>query len=313
MKQEKISIGVDIGGTNIEVGWIKKDGSTLHHLNFETKTYKTVEALVEIVGEAILQDNKKFDQYQILGIGIGAPNGNYYKGTIEFAPNLNWEGIIPLAQMLQEKTGLRTKLTNDANAAAYAEMIYGSAKSMSDFLVVTLGTGLGSGIVVNQQMLYGFTGFAGELGHTKALDNGRPCGCGRNGCLETYVSATGITKTINEMLTLSKKDSILRNIPKLDSKAIFEAALLKDELALKAIDYTGTILGKHLADYVAIFSPEAIFLTGGLAKAHSLLIPSVEKAMNENLLKIFRGTVKIYPSALIDNNAGLLGAAALMT
>lgn len=311
--QDKISIGIDIGGTNIEVGWVNADGTVLKHLIFKTILFKQPEWLVEEVGNAILKENQDFSKDQIIGIGIGAPNGNHYNGTIEFAPNLGWEGIIPLAEMFIEKTGINTKLTNDANAAAYAEMIYGGAKEMNDFLVVTLGTGLGSGIVINRNILYGSTGFAGELGHTIVENNGRDCGCGRKGCLETYASATGIVKTINNYLELSKKDSSLRALDNIESEDIFEAAVNGDEYANKAIEYTGTILGRHLADYIALFSPEAIFLTGGLAKAHSLLIPVIEKAMDENILKIFKNTVKIYPSDLIEQNAGLLGAAALHT
>jgi len=309
--QNKISIGIDIGGTNIEVGWVKADGTVIKHLIFKTSRFEQPELLVEEVGNAILKENQEFSSDEIIGIGIGAPNGNYYNGTIEFAPNLGWEGIIPLAEMFIEKTGINTKLTNDANAAAYAEMIYGGAQEMNDFLVVTLGTGLGSGIVINRNILYGSTGFAGELGHTIVENNGRECGCGRKGCLETYASATGIVKTINNYLELSKKDSSLRSLEVIESEDIFEAAVEGDDYANKAIEYTGTILGKHLADYIALFSPEAIFLTGGLAKAHSLLIPSIEKAMDENILKIFKNTVKVYPSVLMEQNAGLLGAAAL--
>ena len=309
----KISIGIDIGGTNIELAWVNSDGEILKHRKFKTSLFPQAEELVEAVGNIILKENKEFSKAEILGIGIGAPNGNYYNGTIEFAPNLNWDGIIPLADMFEKKTKIKSKLTNDANAAAYAEIIYGGAKKMKDFLVITLGTGLGSGIVVNGQILYGFTGFAGELGHTIVENNGRECGCGRKGCLETYVSATGIVNTMHQFLDSSKKESSLKIIKDFDSKDIFIAAKNGDECALKAINYTGTILGKALADYVALFSPEAIFLTGGLAKAHSLLIPTIEKSMNENMLKIFLNKVKIYPSGLLEKNSGLLGAAGLVS
>lgn len=309
----EISIGIDIGGTNIELGWLNSKGNILKQLSFKTELYPQAEQLVEAIGNIIIEENKQFSEDEILGLGIGAPNGNYYNGTVEFAPNLNWDGIVPLAEMFKKKTGIKSKLTNDANAAAYAEMIYGGAKKMSNFLVVTLGTGLGSGIVVNGKVLYGYTGFAGELGHTIVENNGRDCGCGRKGCLETYASATGIVNTIQQFLNSSKKESTLRTIPNIESENIFLAATNDDECALKAIEYTGTILGKALADYVALFSPEAIFLTGGLAKAHSLLIPATEKAMNENILKIFRDTVKIYPSELLGQNAGLLGAAAMIS
>jgi len=310
---ENITIGIDIGGTNIELAWVKKDSSILKHIKLKTKNYLEADYLVKDIGNIILEENKNFSNYNILGIGIGAPNGNYFNGTIEFAPNLGWKGIIPLAEMFETKTGLKTKLTNDANAAAYAEMIYGGAIDMQNFLVITLGTGLGSGIVVNGQILYGSTGFAGELGHTIVENNGRQCKCGRKGCLETYASATGIKKTINNFLDQTKKASILRSLDNIQAKDIYLAAKQGDECASKAIDYTGKILGQHLSDYIALFSPEAIFITGGLAKAHSLLIPAIEKSIDENCLHIFKNTVKILPSQLLEKNSGLLGAAALIT
>ncbi len=310
--KNKIAVGIDIGGTNAELGWVNKDGKVLHRQIFKTADFTEIEQMVETIGNAINAQIKNLDHYEILGLGIGAPNGNFYKGTIEFAPNLHWKGVLPLAEMFAKKTGLTTKLTNDANAAAYAEHIYGAAKEMNNFLVVTLGTGLGSGIVVNGNVLYGATGFAGEMGHTKTMDNGRQCGCGRLGCLETYVSATGLARTTVELLAQSRQISVLRDKEKITSEDVFLAASSGDELALKAIKYTTTIFGKHLADYVALFSPEAIFLTGGLANAHSLLIPHTEEVMNQSVLKVFTNTVKIYPSALLKENAGLIGAAAML-
>ncbi len=307
----KISIGIDIGGTNVEIAWVSPDGTIVKHSTYRTSMFNNPEHMVNKLSTFILKENKSIAG-EITGIGIGAPNGNYYNGTIEYAPNLNWEGIIPLAKMFSEKTGLKSKLTNDANAAAYAEMKYGDAKGMKNFLVITLGTGLGSGIVVDGNILYGSTGFAGELGHTQAVENGRTCGCGRLGCMETYVSATGITRTMKEMLKQSKQESLLRKLDVLDSEAIFNAAKLGDELAIKAMDYTAIIMGRHLSNYVALFSPEAIFITGGLAKAHEMLIPTMEKHMNDNMLKIFKNTCKIYPSALIEQNSGVLGAAAML-
>ena len=305
---EKISIGIDIGGTNIEIGWVNFDGKILNQINYKTNKFKTGKEFADFIAPIIIDENKKYES--ILGIGIGAPNGNFFTGSIEFAPNLGWDEVIPLAKLLKKNTGIETKLTNDANAAAYAEMIYGNAKQMKNFVVVTLGTGLGSGIIVNGEMLYGSTGFAGEFGHIIIDENGRQCGCGRKGCLETYASATGIVKTANELLT--QTDSILNKIPNFEAKDIFSAALSGDEVALKSIEFTGKMLGKAIADYTALFSPEAVFLTGGLAKAHSLLIPAIENAMNDNMLKIFKNTVEILPSKLIDDNAGLLGAAAMM-
>jgi glucokinase len=312
MENKKIAIGIDIGGTNIEMAWINAKGDILKHTLFKTTNFEEPELLVETLCPIIIEENKKYDTDQIIGIGIGAPNGNYFNGTIEFAPNLKWKGVIPLSEMFEKHTGLKTILTNDANAAAYAEMQFGAAKEMEHFLVVTLGTGLGSGIVVDRKVLYGSTGFAGELGHTIAIENGRTCGCGRKGCLETYVSATGIVKTAKEMLEASKQISLLRHIENLDSKAIFQAAEQGDELAIKTLTYTANVLGHHLSDYISLFSPEAIFLTGGLAKAHKWLIPTIEESMNEHTLKIFRQTAKVYPSQLLDKNAGLLGAAAML-
>ncbi len=306
--KDKISIGIDIGGTNIEIGWVNSDGKILNQVNYKTNKFKTGKEFANFIAPIILEENKKYDN--ILGIGIGAPNGNFFTGSIEFAPNLGWDHVIPLTKLFEQNTGLKTKLTNDANAAAYAEMIYGNAKQMKNFIVITLGTGLGSGIIVNGKMLYGSTGFAGELGHVIINEKGRQCGCGRKGCLETYVSATGIIKTTKELLTQS--NSVLKKTANFEAKDIFSAALNGDKLALKAIEFTSKILGKAIADYTALFSPETVFLTGGLAKSHSLLIPSIKSAMNNNMLKIFKNTVEIIPSKLIDDNAGLFGAAAMM-
>jgi len=309
---KEIATGIDIGGTNIELAWITPVGSIIKSLSYKTADFSQAEIFAEKIGKTIISVNKELSDFVILGIGIGAPNGNYFTGSIEFAPNLKWGSKIELVELFEKKTNLQTRLTNDANAAAFAEKLFGGAKQMNNFLVVTLGTGLGSGIFVNGEILYGSTGFAGELGHTIAVENGRQCGCGKKGCLETYASATGIVKTAKEFLALGKMNSELLKTENFNAKDIFSAAQNGDKLALKAIKYTGEILGKSLADYVALFSPEAIFLTGGLAKAHSLLIPATEKAMNENLLNFFKGTVKILPSNLIEKNAGLLGAAALV-
>ena len=312
MEKEKLSIGIDIGGTNIELAWVKKDGSIIKNIRYKTKVFSTAESMVERASSDILNNNKYFNNYDIIGIGIGAPNGNYFSGSIEFAPNLNWGDKIKLAEMFETKTGLKTKLTNDANAAAFAEKIFGGAKNMKNFLVVTLGTGLGSGIFVNGQMLYGHTGFAGELGHTTAIDNGRECKCGKKGCLETYASATGIVITAKDFLQNKKTDSSLQYVENINSYEIYSAAKNSDELALKTIYYTGEILAKSLVDYIALFSPEAIFLTGGLAKSHSILIPATEKHINKHILKIYENSVKLLPSTLIEKNAGLLGAAAMI-
>ncbi len=312
MDKEKIAIGIDIGGTNIELAWINKRGEILHHNVFKTADFISAASFVDEISTYISDTNQKLNEFEITGIGIGAPNGNYFSGSIEFAPNLRWEGKIELSKMFENKTGIKTRLTNDANAAAMAEKLFGAARSMTNFLVVTLGTGLGSGIFVNGRILYGSTGFAGELGHTTAVENGRKCACGKKGCLETYVSATGIVKTAKEFLRISKMETELAQKEHFEAKDIFIAAQNNDKLALETIQFTAKILGKSLADYVALFSPEAIFLTGGMAKSHHLLIPETERVMNEEMLKIFKGSVKILPSSLIERNAGLLGAAALV-
>ena len=246
------------------------------------------------------------------GIGVGAPNGNFHTGEIVFAPNLPWTGIIPLAKMIAEATGIETTLTNDANAAAIGEMIYGAAKGMKDFVVVTLGTGLGSGFVANGQLIYGHDGFAGELGHVIAVRDGRRCGCGRNGCLETYASATGIVRTAEQWLEEKKDDTVLRKqAGKITSAGIFDAAKAGDKFAVALFEYTGKILGQALADVVAITSPEAIILFGGLANAGTLLLEPAKRHMEDNLLHIYKNRVPLIQSILPGADAAILGASAL--
>lgn len=251
---------------------------------------------------------------KIKGIGIGAPNGNYYSGTIEFAPNLPWKGIIPLAAMFEEKLGIPTALTNDANAAAVGEMTYGAARGMKDFIMITLGTGVGSGIVINGQVVYGHDGFAGELGHViMRRDNGRVCGCGRHGCLEAYCSATGVARTARELLAARTDSSLLRNIPaeSITSKDVYDAAVQGDMLAQEIFNFTGTLLGEALADFVAFSSPEAIVLFGGLAKSGDYIMNPIQKALDANVLTIFKGKTKLLVSELKDSDAAVLGASAL--
>jgi glucokinase len=256
----------------------------------------------------------KEQEYEIAGIGIGAPNGNYYNGCIEEAPNLEWKGTIHFVDLIKEKFNVPAWLTNDANAAAMGEMIYGGAQGMKDFLCITLGTGVGSGIVANGELIYGHDGFAGEIGHTLVVDNGRKCGCGRCGCLETYASATGIKRTAVELLENNDIPSLLRNIDKrgLDSKFIYEAAKKGDPIAKKCFEITIDILGKALANSVAYTSPEAIFIFGGLAKAHDLLIQPLKEKMEEYLLNIYKGKVNILASKLEGSKAAILGASALV-
>lgn len=260
----------------------------------------------------LLEQNNATDK--IMGIGVGAPNGNYFNGTIEFAPNLPWRGVIPLAQMLTDRFGIPVSLTNDANAAAIGEMTYGAARGLKDFIMITLGTGVGSGIVVNGQLVYGHDGFAGELGHVIVRpNNGRLCGCGRTGCLEAYTSATGVARTAREFLEVRNDPSSLRQIPIQDitSKDVYDAAITGDKLALEIFDYTGKILGEAFANFIAFSSPKAIILFGGLAKAGDLILKPIKEAMDRNTLNIYKGKVKIMFSELKESDAAVLGASAL--
>ena len=250
---------------------------------------------------------------KIRGIGVGAPNGNYFNGSIEFAPNLPWKGKIPLAQMIQERIGIPVALTNDANAAAIGEMTYGAARGMKDFIVITLGTGVGSGIVVGGQLVYGHDGFAGELGHMIVRRNGRMCGCGRQGCLETYTSATGVARTAREYLSIRSDESLLRSIDvdAITSKDVYDAAMQGDALALEIFEATGAILGESFADFVTFSSPEAIILFGGLTKSGDLLMNPIKHHMEKNLLPIYKGKTKLLFSQLKESDAAVLGASAL--
>ena len=311
----KVVAGIDIGGTYTKFGIVDKAGKVYADDSISTDNHADINMYLEELGGSI---EKHMSQpgmsFELLGIGVGAPNGNYYSGAIEYAPNLNWKGTIPLASLLGTRFGVPVAITNDANAAALGEMMYGSAKNMKNFIVITLGTGLGSGLVVNGGVVYGHDGFAGELGHVNVYEDGRHCGCGRKGCLETYVSATGIKRTVYELLARRNDESELRSIPfkKLTAKNISRAAEKGDQIALKAFEMTGRVLGKSLADVVALFSPEAIFLLGGLAKAGDLIFKPVKAHMEKNLLKIFRDKVAILPSGLGKQNAAVLGAAGLI-
>jgi len=306
------SIGIDIGGTNSVIGIVDKMGNILFESKLSTTNFPRIEEFVEASYQLLLPQILKLGINEFKGIGIGAPNGNYYQGTIEFAPNLNWGEIIPLAKLFKEKFNLETTVTNDANAAAIGEMMYGAAKGMNDFIMVTLGTGVGSGFVANGKMIYGHDGFAGELGHVIAVRDGRLCGCGRKGCLETYTSATGIVRTAHEFLQIKTIESTLRNIEKITSKDIYEAAVKGDFLALEIFQFTGKILGQCLADAIAITRPEAIILFGGLAQAGKIIFEPTQKYMEENLLKIYQGKVKLLSSELKESDAAILGAASLI-
>jgi glucokinase len=305
------SIGIDIGGTNISIGAVDKFGGIIQQWSMKMKECPTVEIFLDKV-EALMGAYFIANRSEIQGIGVGAPNGNFYTGSIDFAPNLPWKGQIPLAQLLHNKFGIRVMLTNDANAAAIGEMVYGAAKGMKDFVMVTLGTGVGSGFVANGELIYGHDGFAGELGHTNAVRNGRQCGCGKKGCLETYTSATGIVKTVHEFLSKDDRPTLLRNIENVSSKDIFDAAEKGDIVAQEIFDFTGMILGQSLADVVAIMAPKAIVLFGGLAGAGKYIFEPTKKYMEENLLQIWKGKIKIISSELKESDAAVLGASGLV-
>ena len=317
--QKPFVIGVDLGGTNTVFGIVDARGSIAAEDSIKTQAYKTAEEFVE-AGTVCLKPliEQVGGIEKIAGMGIGAPNGNYYSGTIEYAPNLSWahDGVVPLAKMFSDKlAGLPVRLTNDANAAAMGEMAYGAARGMKNFIVITLGTGVGSGIVVNGQLLYGHDGFAGELGHV-IMDRGpkgRTCGCGRTGCLEAYCSATGVARTAREILATTDRPSLLRNKPadEIESLDVSIAAGKGDEVANEIFQFTGKMLGEACADFAAFSSPEAFIFFGGLCKAGDLIMKPIEESYNKAVMKIFRGKAKFLVSGLMNANAAVLGASAL--
>jgi glucokinase len=305
--------GVDIGGTNTVFGIVDKNGIILAENKINTTSYPEIEDFVSVLTNSVQRLASGLNNIKLKGIGIGAPNANYHKGTIELAPNLAWKGIVPLASLIREKMNLPVVVTNDANAAAMGEMIFGGAKKTKDFIILTLGTGLGSGIVVNGDLVYGHTGFAGELGHTIVVPGGRDCGCGRQGCLETYASASGLVRTVLYMLSEMKEESSLRETAPSDlsSKQIAEAAENGDLIALEAFDYTAEMLAFGIINAVVFSSPEVVFLFGGLTQAGDLIFDPVRKYVDQYIQPVFKGTVKILPSGIPENNAAVLGAAAL--
>lgn len=312
---EQLVIGIDIGGTGTKFGIVDRVGNVLFSNQISTKKHTNVEAFIDDLHHGVSALIEKAGGIgRIKGIGVGAPNGNYYTGTIEYAPNLPWKGIIPLAKLMQDKFKLPVVLTNDANAAAIGEMMYGAAQGMKDFIMITLGTGVGSGIVANGKLIYGHDGFAGELGHNIIIPDGRfHPGTQKKGSLESYASATGVTLTALEFLEKSKEESLLRNVPKeeMNSKKVYEAAMAGDKLAKEVFEYTGKILGMALANFVMFSSPEAIILFGGLTKAGELILKPTREHMEANLLKIFQNKVKILVSHLKESDAAILGASAL--
>ena len=314
---EPYVIGLDLGGTNSVFGIVDSRGDIKATTAIKTQGYETVDEYVEASVEAL---QIIIDQVggieKIKAMGIGAPNGNYYTGTIEFAPNLSWghNGIVPLAKMFSDKLGIPVALTNDANAAAIGEMTYGVARGMKNFIVITLGTGVGSGIVINGQLVYGSDGFAGELGHViMNRVNGRPCGCGRKGCLEAYCSATGVARTARELIETTDEPSLLRDMPAADitSLDVSIAASKGDALAKRIYEFTGNMLGEACADFAAFSSPEAFIFFGGLTKAGALLMDPIKKAYEENVLNIFKGKAKFLVSGLDGSSAAVLGASAV--
>ncbi len=308
-------VGIDIGGTNSVFGVVDARGTILYSGSIKTGKHTDVNdyvnELAKGLGSVIEQCG---GQDKIKGIGVGAPNGNYFNGCIEFAPNLPWKGRIPLAQLISEKlNGIPVTLTNDANAAAIGEMTYGAARGLKDFIVITLGTGVGSGIVIGGNLVYGHDGFAGELGHVIMRRHGRMCGCGREGCLEAYTSATGVARTAREYLEIRKDESILRELDpdQITSKDVYEAAMKNDKIALKIFEATGNMLGEAFADFIAFSSPEAIILFGGLTKAGDLIMKPIKESMEKNVLKVFEGKTKLLFSQLKESDAAVLGASAL--
>ncbi|MDE6637916.1 MAG: ROK family protein [Muribaculaceae bacterium] len=309
-------LGVDIGGTNTVFGIVDARGQVIASDSIKTKKHAEFDdyvAELHTAVERLLRLNDAEDKIQ--GIGIGAPNANYYTGEIVNPPNLPWGPIIPLAEKVSEAFGgIPVAVTNDANAAALGEMTYGAARGMKDFIMITLGTGVGSGIVINGQMVYGHDGNAGELGHlVMKRNNGRMCGCGRTGCLEAYCSATGVARTAREFLEIRQEPSVLRNIDIEDitSKDVYDAAMAGDKIAKEIFEYTGKILGEAFADMVAFSSPQAIILFGGLAKSGDLLLKPLKEAFEKNVMPIFRGKTQILISELKESDAAVLGASAL--
>lgn len=314
MVKTDVTLGVDIGGTNTVFGYVDRSGRCVADSLMPTNAHEPSERFFTRLHNAAEELFEPIaDQCTLKGIGIGAPNANYYKGTIEEPPNLNW-GFVDVISTMKKYYHVPIALTNDANAAALGEMLFGAAKGMKDFIVITLGTGLGSGIVANGAMIYGSDGFAGEIGHTTVNPDGRVCGCGRQGCLETYASASGIRRTVLELLCTETVESELREIAfnDLTAEMVSEAARHGDPIACKAFEITGEILGLKLADAVEHLSPEAIVLFGGLAKAGDLLFEPTRRSLEKHLLNIFRNKVKILPSGLTGGNSAVLGASALI-
>ena len=311
---KKVALGIDIGGTNTVFGLIDREGICIAEGTLPTQRHADIEDYIDELFQVVeTKRNTLSYEVDIQGIGIGAPNASFYTGTIENAANLRWKGSIPLAELVRKRMDVPIHITNDANAAAMGEKVFGAARDMNHFLVITLGTGLGSGIFVNGDILHGHDGFAGEVGHMIVRKSGRECGCGRKGCLETYVSATGVKRSVHKLLARHIGNSELRDVPfnDLTAKMVAEAAQRGDEVAKETFTYTATVLGEVLANVVAVTSPEAIFLFGGLTNAGDILFDPVRETLEKNLLSIYKNKIKVLPSGLKDN-AAVLGSAALV-
>ncbi|MEO9869435.1 ROK family protein [Ekhidna sp.] len=308
----KLAIGIDIGGTNSKFGIADQEGNIIAQSRIKTQDYADYPSFIQSLKKEI---EELHSIENVIGVGVGAPNANYYKGTIENPPNLPWKGVSRFAEEVEKVFGLKCALTNDANAAALGEMVYGKAKNMKDFVVLTVGTGLGSGIVINGDLVYGKHGFAGELGHTLVNAHGRNCACGKKGCLETYVSATGIRRTVYKLLADYTEPSVLRAISfdDLSTRTISEAAEKGDKIAIEAFKYTGRILGMKLSDFVVHTDPEAIFLLGGLSKAGDHIFTPAQENMEHFLMPMFLDKkIQLLPSGLKDDDAPILGASSLV-
>ncbi len=303
---QKYALGIDIGGTKTAFGVVSEIGEITYHDEIRTRDYDTAEDLVNEIGKRL----KTNHQGEFLGIGIGAPNGNSKTGNIEFAPNLAWQGIVPICDIFEEIIGARSILINDANAAAVGERMFGNAKDLDNFVTITLGTGLGSGIIIDGHLVEGQHGFAGEYGHIRVKENGRLCGCGRLGCLETYASSTGVVRTLNEWCNEIPDSSPLKTSVNPDAQAIFNCWTEGDAFAEKIVDFTATILGEALADFACFSDPKAYVLFGGIAQSGLPFIEKVKNAMENHIIKVLEKKIEIRLSSLHDQNAAILGSAA---
>ena len=315
---KKYALGIDLGGTGTKFGLVSEEGKVLRSNSIPTQQYPDIDNYCDVLCAGLKQlvADEGLTMADIVGVGCGAPNANFYSGCIEQAPNLPWKGVVPFAKLISERMGVKCTITNDANAAAQGEMIYGSARGMKNFIVITLGTGVGSGIVIDGKVLYGHDGFAGDLGHCKIdhSGNGRLCGCGQKGCIEAYASATGVARTAKEIVTSTTQPTLLRQVADIDhitSKDVYDAAEKGDLVAKEIFDYTGHLLGQKLADYVHFSSPEAIILFGGLTKSGHWIMDPIREALDANLMPIWKGKIPVSISVLKDSDAAILGASSL--